>query len=256
MTSWMHADRSRMMYGRRRSIELVSIEIRTSRGQRPRTLRANRLDVPVDVICRSVDARRRSLIHLRSPYGMRIVQVHRDRVVGDPPRAISTDVAERRLGPALHPSISSSSFSPAGSRPPALAVGDDLLRRAVLDLLVHDFLVAVEREVVALRRRCRPWARRSSARCARARARRRRVGPARSTSGRLFFACSSSVSASRVGPSLSSAAAACACRRGDQPSAVHVVEPDVVGAAGVGLGEEQDRGGDAGVGPEDAATAA
>ena len=34
---------------------------------------------------------------------------------------------------------------------------------------------------------------------------------------------------------------------------VHVVEPDVVGAAGVGLGEEQDGGGDAGVGLEHAA---
>jgi hypothetical protein len=32
-----------------------------------------------------------------------------------------------------------------------------------------------------------------------------------------------------------------------------VVEPDVVGAAGVGLGEEQDGGGDAGLGLEDAA---
>ena len=34
---------------------------------------------------------------------------------------------------------------------------------------------------------------------------------------------------------------------------LHVVEPDVVGAAGVGLGEEQDGGGDTGVGPEGAA---
>ena len=37
------------------------------------------------------------------------------------------------------------------------------------------------------------------------------------------------------------------------PSASHVVEPDVVRAAGVGLGEEQDGGGDAGVGLEHAA---
>ena len=32
----------------------------------------------------------------------------------------------------------------------------------------------------------------------------------------------------------------------------HVVEPDMIGAAGIGLGEEQDGGGDAGVGLEDA----
>ena len=34
---------------------------------------------------------------------------------------------------------------------------------------------------------------------------------------------------------------------------VHVVEPDVVRAAGVGLGEKEDGGGDAGVGLEHAA---
>ena len=33
---------------------------------------------------------------------------------------------------------------------------------------------------------------------------------------------------------------------------MHVVEPDIIGAAGVGLGEEQDGGGDAGVRFEDA----
>ena len=75
-----------------------------------------------------------------------------------------------------------------------------------------------------------------------------------STSGRLFLACSSAVSAARRHRAelvLGQQRRALVVER--QAVGVHVVEPDVVRAAGVGLGEEQDGGGDAGVGLEHAA---
>jgi hypothetical protein len=71
----------------------------------------------------------------------------------------------------------------------------------------------------------------------------------------LFLACSASLSVSsrRVHAELVLGQQRLALVVQAPAVGLHVVEPDVVGAAGVGLGEEQDGGGHAGIGLEHAA---
>ena len=125
-------------------------------------------------------------------------------------------------------------------------------------LLVLDLLVAVEREVIAAVAAMSAFG--TQKLCAvRGRS---RSAPSRSSqrvsmSGRLFFACSVSLS-SACGrrPELLVGQQRLALVVERQAVGLHVVEPDVIGAADAGLGEHQDRGRDAGIGPEHAGRAA
>ncbi len=112
-----------------------------------------------------------------------------------------------RASPPAPPSL-------AGFPPPVLELRESL-RRAMLHFLVHDFLVAIEREVVALRRDFRLRHTKTLLRPRALALRAIRSRQRASTSGRLFFACSSSLSAVRgTGRACLRTAAACACRRG------------------------------------------
>ena len=130
----------------------------------------------------------------------------------------------------------------------------DFARRAVRDFVVDDFLVAVEREVVALRGDV-GLGHAEALRGARVLA----LGlvalrPAREDVGQVVLRVF-------VGGERDLGHWAELFRRQEfgafvverHAVGVHVVEPDVVRAAGVGLGEEEDGGGDAGVGLEHAA---
>ena len=132
--------------------------------------------------------------------------------------------------------------------------GEDVARRTVRDFGVDDFLVAVEREVVALRGEVGPG-HAEALRGARVLA----LGPvalrpAGEDVGQVVLRVV--VGGER---DLGHGAELFLGQQGRasviQAPAVglHVVEPDVIGAAGVGLGEEEDGGGDAGVGLEHAA---
>ena len=133
----------------------------------------------------------------------------------------SPRAAFARLGslPASPPAPS----SPAGSPPPASPAQRESPSAArCSNLLVHHFLVAIEREVVAVGGDVGPSVRRSSARCAGAHARcLARSAQRASTSGRLFFACSAAPSPVRgTAPSLSSDISGVRLSSRLQPSAV------------------------------------
>ena len=160
------------------------------------------------------------------------------QVVGSTPASLEL-WRRRRAATGRHESIAFSSASPLAISSSSASMSAMISSGgAVLDLVVDDLLVAVEREVVALgddvglgdEERllgAGPVALGRRARC-----------PAGEHVGQV-------VGLDRVALVVEGEAVG-----------ADVVEPDVVGAAGVGLGEEQDRGRDAGVRAEDARRAA